>query len=151
MSFIDYASGIQLPYCAMLARNWKNHNGVTIHRHDVIIKVLWSFFLFPVKLGYWSKFHVNIITGSGVMTIFFYKGLNRNPEIGITPICVLPNIWGLGWVRDTKFGTNVSDKLLLNSGKCQGCSFYRFWVTKGKPTGGGVKSPPATPNISRSL
>ena len=25
-----------------------------------------------------SKFHVNIITGSGVMTIFFYKGLARN-------------------------------------------------------------------------
>ena len=21
--------------------------------------------------------------------------------------------------------------------KCQGCSFYRFWVIKGKPTGGG--------------
>ena len=27
------------------------------------------------------SFIVNIITGSGVMTIFFYKGLTRNPEI----------------------------------------------------------------------
>ena len=31
--------------------------------------------------SYRSKFHVNIITGSGVMIIFFYKGLTRNPEI----------------------------------------------------------------------
>ena len=31
------------------------------------------------------KFHVNIITSSGVMTIFFSKGLTRNPEIGNTP------------------------------------------------------------------
>ena len=29
----------------------------------------------------------------------------RNSEIRSTPICVLPNIWRLGWVRDTKFGT----------------------------------------------
>ena len=26
------------------------------------------------------------INGSGVMTIFFYEGLTRNPEIGNTPI-----------------------------------------------------------------
>ena len=42
------------------------------------------------------KFHVNIITSSGVMTIFFSKGLTRNPEIGNTPVCVLPDIWRLG-------------------------------------------------------
>ena len=39
-----------------------------------------------VKFSYWSKFHLNIITGSGVMTIYFYKGLTRNPEIGNTPV-----------------------------------------------------------------
>ena len=26
--------------------------------------------------------------------------------------------------------------MLLNAAKCQGYSFYRFWVIKGKPTGG---------------
>ena len=36
--------------------------------------------------SYWSKFHVNNITGSGVMTIFFCKGLTRNPEIGNTHV-----------------------------------------------------------------
>ena len=51
--------------------------------------------LFKRKFSYWSNFHVNIITGSGVMTVIFYKGLSRNPKIGNTPICILPNIWRL--------------------------------------------------------
>ena len=34
-----------------------------------------------VKFSYWSKFHVIIITGSGVLTIYFFKGLTRNQEI----------------------------------------------------------------------
>ena len=38
---------------------------------------------------------VNIITGSGIMAIFFYKGLTRNSEIGNTTVWVLPNIWRL--------------------------------------------------------
>ena len=89
-----------------------------------------------VNFSYLSKFYVNIMTGSGVMTIFFYKGLTRNPEIGNTPVCILPNISRLGEVRDTKLGTHVSNKSLLNVAKCQGYSFYRFWVIKGKPTVG---------------
>ena len=84
------------------------------------------------------------------MTIFFYKGLTRNPEIGNTPVWVLPNIWRLGRVRNTKFGTNVSNKMLLNAAKCQRCSLYRFWVIKGKSTGAGgvgVKLPPPSTQI----
>ena len=44
-------------------------------------KFLERFFVSLVMFNYWSKFHVNIITGFEVMTIFFYKGLTRNPEI----------------------------------------------------------------------
>ena len=29
-------------------------------------------------------------------------------------------MWRLGQVEDTKFGTNVSNKMLLNAAKCQG-------------------------------
>ena len=47
---------------------------------------------------------------------------------------------------DTKFGMNVSNIMLLNAEKFWGYSFYRFWVIKGKPTGG-VKSPP--PSITQ--
>ena len=85
--------------------------------------------VFLVKFSYCSKFHVNIIAGSGVMTIFFYKGLIKNLVIGNTPVWVLTNIWGLGKIRDTKFGTNISNEMLLNVAKCQGYSFYSFWVT----------------------
>ena len=38
---------------------------------------------------------------------------------------------------NTKFGTNVFNRMLLNAAKSQGYSFYRFGVIKGKPTGGG--------------
>ena len=45
-----------------------------------------AFFFSLVKFSYQSKFHVNIINGSGVKTISFYKGLTRNPEIGNIPV-----------------------------------------------------------------
>ena len=100
----------------------------------------WRCYVSLVKFRYWSKFHVNITNGSGIMTIPFNKGLTRNLEIGNSPIWVLSNVWRLGRVTNTKFGTNVSNKILLNAAKCQGCSLYRFWVIRGKPTGG-VKLP----------
>ena len=78
---------------------------------------------------------VNIITGFVIITIFFYKGLTGNLEIGNTPVWVLPNIWRLGRVMETKFGTKVFNKMLLNAAKCQGYTVYRFWVIKKKPTG----------------
>ena len=103
--------------------------------HDVMVQFFWRYFVSLIRFNYWSKFHVNIITGSGVMTIFLcYKGLTRNLEIGNTFVWVLPKFWRLGRVRDTKFDTNVSNEMLLNGAKCQGYSFYHFWVVKGKLT-----------------
>ena len=56
---------------------------------------------------------------------------------------------------DTKFGTNVSNRMLLNAAKFQGYIFYRFLVIKGKPTGGGgggLKLPlPSKPSLGLSL
>ena len=124
-----------------MAINRKNDNDITIFWHVVIVRCFWQCFIYLVKFSYWSKFHVNI-TGSGVMAIFFYKGLTRNPEIGNTPIWVFSNIWRLGQIRDTKFGTNVSNKILLNAAKCQGYSFYCPWIIKGKPTGEWNYPPP---------
>ena len=109
----DHASGFPLPDCSKLTINWNNDN-------DVIVNCC----------------YVNIITGSGVMTFFVYKKLTRKREIGNNPVWVLPKIWKLGHVRDDKFGTNVPNEKLFNTAKCQGYNFYRFWVIKGKPTGG---------------
>ena len=96
--------------------------------HEVIVNFFWLCFFSLDKFSYWPKFHVNIITGSGVMTISFYKGFLRNPEIRRNPVRVLFNIWRLGRVKNTKFGTNVSNKMLLKSTKYQSYSFYLFWV-----------------------
>ena len=60
------------------------------------------------------------------MKIFVYKELTRNPEIGNTPIWVLPNIWRLRRDKDTKFGTNVSNEKLLNAAKMSGLQFLSF-------------------------
>ena len=84
----------------------------------------WSCFVSLVNFSYWSRFHVNVITGSGVMEISFYKELTRNPKIGNSSVWVLPHIRRLKRVRKFgKFGTNVSNKMLLNVSKCQGYSF----------------------------
>ena len=40
---------------------------------------------------------------------------------------------------DTKLGSNVFNRMLLNAAKY---NFYRFWVIKEKPTGGGGIYPP---------
>ena len=105
----------------------------------------WYCFVSLVKFSYWSKFLVIIITGSAVITISFYKGLTRNPEIRNTLVWVLPNIWRLGQGRNTKFGTSISNKMLMYAAKCQGCSSFRLWVIKGKPTEGvKLPSPPQT-------
>ena len=77
-----------------------------------------------------------------MMSIFFYKGLTRNLKIENTHLWVLPNIWKLGQDYDTKSCMNISNEMLLNSGKCQGYSFYRFRVIKIKVTGGKITSPP---------
>ena len=139
-------SGIRPPDCSKLAKNPNNDNDVTIFRNDVIVKFFWRCIVSLVKFSYWFKFHVNIITGSGIITIFFYWGLTSQKSGNQKyPVWVLPNIWRLGQVMDTKFGTNVSNKILLNAAKFQG---YSFWVIKGKPTwgrGGKITLPPRPP------
>ena len=56
----------------------------------------------------------------------------RYPEIENTPVWVLPNIWRLGRLRNTKFGTKVSNKMLRNAAKFKAYSFYRFLSYYGK-------------------
>ena len=82
ITFADSVYGIRSPDCSELAKNPKNDNDIIIFPHNVNVNFFWRCFVSLVKFSYWSKFHVNIITGSGIMIIFFYKGLTRNPEIG---------------------------------------------------------------------
>ena len=100
----------------------------------------WRCFVSLVKFSYWFKLHVNIITGSGIMIILFYQGLTRNPGIGNAPVWVSSNIWRLGWVMDTKFGMNVSNRISLNAAKCQGLQLLPFLSYWGKTNLGLIQS-----------
>ena len=53
-------------------------------------KCFWRCRVSLVKFSYWSNFHVSIITGSRVMTIFLYIVFTRDPETGNTPVWVCP-------------------------------------------------------------
>ena len=68
--------------------------------------------------------------------LLFIKNLTRNEEIENTLVWVLSDIWRLEQVRDTNCGMNVSNKKWFNSAKWQIYRFSRFWVIKGKSTGG---------------
>ena len=123
--------GIRLPDCTKLAVNWKSHNDVIIFLHDVIIN------FFDAVLFLLSS----LVTGPSFMSIsllvlelwqFSFIGIDWKSGSRKYP---------LGKISDTKFGTNLSNKMLLNAAKFQGYSFYCLWVIKGKPTGGGIKSP----------
>ena len=87
----------------------EKNNVVTICWCGVIVNFFWR---------YWPTFHLNIINSSGVMKIFLDEGLIRNPDIGNIPVWVSPSIWRVGRFRDSKFGTNVSNEMLLNAAKC---------------------------------
>ena len=117
--------------------NWKNDIGVTFSRYDVIINFFWRCFASRVKFSYWSKFHVNIIIGSRVGTIFFHKGLRRNPEIGNTPIWVCPIDWFRNEdahatflrVNPKKTGTGQWIRFLRTRSRVQNfiCSLFTSW------------------------
>ena len=88
-----------------------------------IVNYLWRCFVSFVNFSYWYKFHRNIVIGFGVMTIYFYKGLTRNPNIGNTPIWVLPNegklgIPNLAWIRSSR------PELFLRKGVLKICSKF---------------------------
>ena len=135
-----HTSGVRIPDCSKLSINWKmtmtslfgdKMSSSRCHR--------WRWRVSLLRFSYCCKFQVNIITGSGVMAVF-YKGLARNLEIENTIAWVLFNIWRLGWVRVAKFGSNVSNEKLINAANCQVYSFYWFWVIKGKPRTMGRRS-----------
>ena len=140
--FLKIALGTRLPDCCKLAINKKKDNNVTNSEHNFVVSFccfFWRCRVFFVKFSYWYRFHVTIMNGFGVMTIFNRK---RWPEIRYIPVYLLPNIWRLGQVRDTKFCTKISSKKLLNAAKFQGYSFYYLLVIKRKPIGGKIISIP---------
>ena len=75
--------------CSKLAKNRQKGNGVTIFRNDVIVKFFDAVSL--VKFSYWSKSHVNIITGSGYGTNVSNEMLLNAAkcQLQLLPSCVI--------------------------------------------------------------
>ena len=128
IKFYRPCAGIRLRDGCKLAINRKKDNDVTICQQDDIVK------LFDVAVF----FLPSLITGPSFMSIswlvlelwkFSFK--KDWPEIRKSDI---PSSQFCPISSDTKFDTNLSNKIFLNTAKCQGYSFYRFWVIKGKPT-----------------
>ena len=76
----------------------------------------WNFYcrVSLVKLSYWSKFHVNIITSFGVFE-HFCKGLTRNLKIGNT------TVWFLSC-----FGLSKNALIILKKGSSTPSGSFTF-------------------------
>ena len=140
-------SGIRPPDCSKLAKNPKNDNDVTIFRHDVNVKFFWRCFVSLVKFSYWSKFHVNIITGSGIMKIFFYKGLTRNPEIGNTPSEFYPisGDWGKLWIQNLAQMSPIKYYWMLQNSSVTALTVFE--LLRENQLGGKITPPPPPTQI----
>ena len=138
-------SGIRPPDYSKLAKNPKNDNDVTIFWNGVNVKFFWCCFVSLVKFSYWSKFHVNIITGSGIMTIFFYKELTRYPEIRNTPeFCPIPGDWGELWIPNLARMSLMEHYWMLQNCRVTACTVFEL-LTENQ-LGGKISPPPPHPD-----
>ena len=103
--------------------------------HHNLLKNFWCCCVSLVMFSYWSKFHVSIITGSGVMTIYFIRDWPQvwKSEICLSKFCVISGGWSKLGIPNV---AQMSNEMLLNAAECQSYSLCCFWVVKGKPTGG---------------
>ena len=122
---MDDASSIWVLDCSKMTMSQKNNNDVTICGHDVIVNIFWRLCVSLVNFSFWSKFHVNIVTGSGDKTIFVYKGCDKK----CGKFCPISEDWGY------QFELNVCNKNFLNAAKFQVYRFYLFWVIELKTPG----------------
>ena len=79
--------------------------------HEVIVKFLWLCFFSLVKFSYWSRFHVNIITGSELWQFLFIRDSPEIRKSKKTPseFCPISGDWGewripnLAWTSLIKY------------------------------------------------
>ena len=64
----------------------------------------------------------------------------RKSEIPPSEFCLISKDWG-----ESEIPNLVQNEMLLNASKCQGFSFYCFWVIKGKSAGRVKSTTPSPP------
>ena len=107
-------------------RQWRHNLPTWRHRHFLDIAM---FLLSNLVIG------PSFVSISWCVLEFWQFSLIKDwQEIGNTPVCVLPNIWRLGRVWDTRF---ICNKMLLNAAKCQGYSWSVFELLRKNQEGEG--------------
>ena len=98
--------------------------------------IFWCCFIFLVNFSYWSKFHVNIHRWFWNYEHFFIRDWLeiRKSKIPTSDFCPISGDW------DKLEIPNFARMSLINF-YCQCCSFYCFWVIKGKQMGGKLPPP----------
>ena len=99
ITFADSVSRIRSSNYSKLTKNPKNEYDVT---HDVIVKFFWRCFVSLAKFSYWSKFHVNAITGSGIWQFSFIRDWPEiwKSEIPPSEFCPISGDWVELWIPD---------------------------------------------------
>ena len=109
-----------------IAPNWPKLREITMTLQ--FSDMVWTSTFFDVALFLLSR----LVTGPSFMSIsaltlelWQFSFIKDWPEIRNRkyPVCVFPNIWRLELVRDTKFGMNVSNKILLNTANARVTAF----------------------------
>ena len=91
---MDHASGVRLPDCSKLAKNWKNYNDVTIFWHGVIANI------FDVILFLLSRLVTDpsfMSISSFVLELWQFTFIRDWPEIWkseIPSFCSISKDWG---------------------------------------------------------
>ena len=96
-------SRMSLLNSSKLLTNWKSDDDISIWQHNFIVKYFWSCRVSLIKFSYWSKFHVNIITGSGIFLL--WPEMEKSEKF-LSEFFAIPG----DWVKDIIFDTNVSDE-----------------------------------------
>ena len=112
-SFTQYASRIWLLDCSKLAINWKNDTDATLFQNKVMVN-FFCLFVPVVSFSYWSYEFSLVIE---LRQFSFIRDWQEIQKLEIPRSQFRP----------------ISGHLA----RYQGSNFYRFWVIKGKPTGGG--------------
>ena len=104
-----------------------------------------TLFVSLVRFSYWSKFHVNIITGSGVMTIFFIRNWPeiRKAEIPTSEFCPISGDWGQWGIPNIARTSLIKCYWMLQNG-----SVTAFTVSELlRKTNSGGKITPSPPRL----
>ena len=140
-------SGIRPPDCSKLAKNPKHDNDVKIFRHDVNVRFFWCCLVSFAKFSYWSKFHVNIITGSGIMTIFFIRDWPeiRKSEIPPSEFFPISRDWDELWIPNLPRMFLIECYLMLQNSRVT--AFFVFELLRENQLGGYNYPPPPPTQI----